>query len=55
MIRSFEPGEAWFWDFAAEQPVDGPELAAAAAPPGRPAGARARADRVPADWQRHLH
>ena len=54
VVRSFEPGEAWFWDFVAEQPLDGPELAPpqhrplhqpAPGPPGR----------VPADWQRRLH
>ena len=53
LIRSFEPGEDWFWDYATEQfttarrwrpqhhPLDQPV-------PG-PAG------KVPADWQRHLH
>ncbi len=53
-IQSFEPGEDWFWDFAAEDYVSGPRLA----PPRHhpvdqpvpgPAGA------VPADWMTHLH
>lgn len=54
VMRSYEPGEDWFWDFRAADEVDGPELA----PPNHhpldqptpgPAG------RVPADWERHLH
>jgi hypothetical protein len=54
IIRSFEPGEAWFWDYQNEQFADGPALA----PPNHhspdqptpgPAG------RVPPDWTRHLH
>jgi hypothetical protein len=54
LIRSFEPGEDWFWDFTTEQFYDGPELA----PPQHhpldqpvpgPAG------QVPPDWRRHLH
>ena len=24
VIRSFEPGEDWFWDFSTDQPVPGP-------------------------------
>src|SRR4051794_12617676 len=27
VMQSFEPGEDWFWDFANEESVDGPELA----------------------------
>ena len=27
IVRSFEPGEDWFWDYATEQYYDGPELA----------------------------
>jgi hypothetical protein len=53
-IRSFEPGEAWFWDYRSEDYYEGPALADPQhhpldqSTPG-PAG------RVPADWQRHLH
>src|SRR4051812_45141939 len=49
VIQSFEPGEDWFWDFAAEAPLDGPELAA---PTARPEGQSVPgpAERVPADW-----
>ena len=55
VIRSFEPGENWFWSYAENQLYGaGPDLA----PPEHhpldqpvpgPAG------RVPRDWQRHLH
>jgi hypothetical protein len=54
VVRSFEPGETWFWNYATEEFADGPELA----PPDHhpldqpvpgPAG------RVPRDWQRLLH
>ena len=54
VIRSFEPGETWFWNFATERPVDGPELAPPQHHPvDQPApGPRGR---VPADWRAHLH
>ena len=54
VIRSFEPGESWVWDFTREQPVAGPELAPPAHHPlDQPApGPRGR---VPADWQSRLH
>jgi hypothetical protein len=54
LVRSFEPGESWFWSYPEEQFYDGPELA----PPEHhpmdqpvpgPAG------RVPSDWRRQLH
>jgi Zn-finger in ubiquitin-hydrolases and other protein len=54
LVRSFEPGESWFWSYPEEQFYDGPPLA----PPEHhpvdqpvpgPAG------RVPADWRRQLH
>ena len=50
VIRSFEPGEDWFWDYSTNAYVDGPPLA----PPQHhpldqpvpgPSG------RVPANWQ----
>ena len=53
-MQSYEPGEDWFWDYAAEEYADGPPLA----PPRHhpvdqpvpgPAG------RVPPDWQYRLH
>jgi hypothetical protein len=54
VIRSFEPGETWFWDFTTERDVEGPELAPPNAHPvDQPApGPRGR---VPADWRAHLH
>jgi hypothetical protein len=53
-MQSFEPGETWFWDFENQEALDGPELAA---PTSRPESqsAPAPADRVPQDWQSHLH
>src|SRR6476619_3790763 len=53
VIRSYEPGEDWFWDFGSESYADGPPLAD---PQNHPVdqpvpGPRGR---VPADWQRHL-
>jgi hypothetical protein len=54
VIRSYEPGESWFWDFTTDSGVDGPELAPPLAHPADqpvpgPAG------RVPADWRSRLH
>ena len=54
VVASFEPGEGWFWDYAANEYVDGPDLI----PPHHhpldqpvpgPAG------RVPPDWVGQLH
>ena len=55
VIRSFEPGEAWFWSYATNEFYEtGPELAppdshSADQPVPGPAG------RVPPDWRAHLH
>jgi Zn-finger in ubiquitin-hydrolases and other protein len=55
LIRSFEPGEAWFWNYQTNEMYEaGPELAAPQhhpfdQPVPGPAG------RVPRDWQSHLH
>jgi hypothetical protein len=54
LIRSFEPGEDWFWNFEVKDYYDGPELAGPQAHPEEqptpgPAG------QVPPDWRRHLH
>jgi hypothetical protein len=54
VIRSFEPGEDWFWDYESSQAFDGPELAP---PTSRPVaetvpGPRGR---VPRDWMEHIH
>jgi hypothetical protein len=53
-MQSFEPGEAWFWDYPREELREsGPELAP---PHAHPADqpAPGPAGRVPADWQQHL-
>jgi hypothetical protein len=54
VARTFEPGEDWFWDYAAGRFTDGPPVAPPAAHPAEqpvpgPAG------RVPADWMSQLH
>lgn len=53
-IRSFEPGENWFWNYVTQDYYDGPPLAD---PEHRPIeqGSPAPAGRVPADWPSHLH
>ena len=54
VIQSFEPGEDWFWDFSTESVVDGPELAAPTERP-REQTVPGPVDRVPDDWQDHVH
>lgn len=55
LIRSFEPGESWFWNYPEEALYEaGPRLAAPEhhpvdQPVPGPAG------RVPADWRSKLH
>ncbi len=54
VVQSYEPGEDWFWDYALQDEVWGPPLAAPTSHPDDqpvpgPAG------RVPDDWQDHLH
>ena len=54
IIASFEPGEHWFYDYASEEFMDGPNLAkprwhADEQPVPGPSG------RVPNDWQTRLH
>ena len=54
LIRSFEPGESWWWDYQDEEMYDsGPKLAD---PQSHPVDqpAPGPAGRVPADWRRHL-
>jgi hypothetical protein len=54
LIRSFEPGESWFWSYPEEQFYDGPPLAA---PEHHPLDqpTPGPAERVPPDWRHHLH
>lgn len=53
VIRSFEPGESWFYSFDTHQTFDGPELAA---PEHHPVeqGTPGPSGRVPADWRSQL-
>ena len=54
LITSFEPGEDWFWDYRAQDGLDGPPLAE---PTSHPASqpAPGPAGRVPPDWRRQVH
>jgi hypothetical protein len=54
VVRSFEPGEEWFWDYRARRAFAGPDLAP---PLHRPLDqpAPGPAGRVPADWRDHVH
>ena len=53
-IRSYEPGEDWFYNYADEQLYEGPELAP---PLYHPAGqpTPGPAGRVPDDWPLRVH
>jgi hypothetical protein len=54
IMRSFEPGEDWFWDYAAEQSIEGPRLAPPEHHPiSQPVPGPAR--RVPDNWESQLH
>jgi hypothetical protein len=50
VIRSFEPGEDWFFDYRTGQFIDGPTLAAPLSHPLEQT-VPGPASRVPADWQ----
>ncbi len=53
-VQSYEPGEDWYWDFAAGRYVEGPELAR---PTSRPLSQSTPGPlgRVPHDWMSLLH
>jgi len=53
-VRSFEPGEVWFWDYIAEDYIDGPDLAP---PESRPEAwpSPGPDGRVPDDWRQLIH
>ncbi|MBZ2198836.1 UBP-type zinc finger domain-containing protein [Occultella gossypii] len=54
LMRSFEPGEDWYWNFRTEATVTGPDLAPPTSHPvDQPAPGPA--GRVPADWLDHIH
>jgi Zn-finger in ubiquitin-hydrolases and other protein len=50
VIRSFEPGEDWFFDYRTGQFIDGPALAAPLSHP-LDQSVPGPAARLPADWQ----
>ena len=54
VIASFEPGESWFYDYRTTGFVEGPPLAPPLHHPVEQTVPGPR-DRVPADWQLHLH
>jgi hypothetical protein len=54
VVASFEPGEDWFWNYATQEYVDGPDLVPPLHHPlGQPVPGPA--GRVPRDWERRLH
>jgi hypothetical protein len=54
VIRSFEPGEDWFYNYETEDSFSGPALAP---PESHPADqpVPGPAGRVPRDWRFHVH
>jgi hypothetical protein len=54
VVRSYEPGEDWFWNFRTQEAFGGPPLAP---PEHHPLdqGVPGPTDRVPANWQEDLH
>ena len=54
IVTSFEPGEDWFYDYRSDEFVTGPPLTP---PTHHPVGQSVPGprERVPRDWQRHLH
>ncbi len=53
-IRSFEPGEDWFYSYDTKETYEGPELAP---PQHHPIdqGVPGPTGRVPSDWRQHVH
>lgn len=54
IVRSFEPGEAWFFDYVTEDLFEGPDLVPPLAHP-RDQPVPGPAGRVPRDWEYRLH
>ncbi|MGR6998474.1 UBP-type zinc finger domain-containing protein [Yinghuangia aomiensis] len=53
VIRSFEPGEAWFWDYTTSEFYEsGPRSPAGASPADQ--STPGPADRLPDDWRQQL-
>ena len=53
IIRSFEPGETWFWDYATGEYYDGPQLVDPQCYPDTQS-APGPASRLPANWRELL-
>jgi hypothetical protein len=53
-IQSFEPGEDWFFDYRTQDVLEGPSLAEPTSHPEDQTVPGPR-DRVPDDWQQHIH
>ena len=53
IIRSFEPGEDWFWNYDTNEYYDGPELAPPECHP-LDQTAPGPSERVPKDWMMQL-
>ncbi len=54
VVRSFEPGENWFWNYATETAFEGPRTRPAAPSSDRPDRPRPRLP-VPPNWQAYIH
>jgi uncharacterized UBP type Zn finger protein len=54
VIRSFEPGEDWFWSFQTDDYYDGPDLVAPIAHPANQPTPGPE-NRVPGNWQDLIH
>lgn len=54
VMRSYEPGEAWFYDYTTQQTFEGPELAEPQHHPIEQKGP-GPADRLPQDWRSKIH
>jgi hypothetical protein len=54
VVRSFEPGEDWYWNYDTEDSFGGPDLAP---PEHHPLdqGVPGPRSRVPRDWRFHVH
>jgi hypothetical protein len=54
IVRSFEPGESWFWDYRTEEMTSGPSLPD---PQHHPIdqSVPGPAERVPANWRELIH
>lgn len=54
LMRSYEPGEDWYWDYVSEQSFEGPDLAPPIAHP-KDQATPGPAQRVPENWRELIH